>query len=378
MIYLDNAATTCLRPEALERMLPYLQGEYGNASGSYALARNAHNALDTAREQMRSALHAAKTRERFFTSGGTESDNWAIKGAAYACREKGKHIITSAIEHHAVLESCAFLEKEGFEVTYLRPDTEGRITLEAVQQAVRPDTVLISIMWANNEMGTINPIAEIGAFARQKGIYFHTDAVQAAGHLPIDVQQANVDFLSISAHKFHGPKGIGVLYVRDGLRLMDFMDGGAQERGRRAGTENVAAIVGMGCAMELAMRELPEEAVSAFVGCEDHMMRRILQEIPGAQINGSRSRRLPGNVNVSLPGVRSEVVLFKMDMAGIACSGGSACTAGAIGHSHVLTAMELEEARIASAVRFSFGRYTTLEDVDAAVDCLKEITVLKK
>lgn len=377
MIYLDNAATTCLRPEALERMLPYLQGEYGNASGSYALARNAHNALDTAREQMRSALHAAKTREIFFTSGGTESDNWAIKGAAYACREKGKHIITSAIEHHAVLESCAFLEKEGFEVTYLRPDTEGRITLEAVQQAVRPDTVLISIMWANNEMGAINPIAEIGAFARQKGIYFHTDAVQAAGHLPIDVQQANVDFLSISAHKFHGPKGIGVLYVRDGLRLMDFMDGGAQERGRRAGTENVAAIVGMGCAMELAMRELPEEA-ERICGLRDHMMRRILQEIPGAQINGSQSRRLPGNVNVSLPGVRSEVVLFKMDMAGIACSGGSACTAGAIGHSHVLTAMELEEARIASAVRFSFGRYTTLEDVDAAVDCLKEIAVLKK
>lgn len=377
MIYLDNAATTCLRPEALERMLPYLQGEYGNASGSYALARNAHNALDTAREQMRSALHAAKTREIFFTSGGTESDNWAIKGAAYACREKGKHIITSAIEHHAVLESCAFLEKEGFEVTYLRPDTEGRITLEAVQQAVRPDTVLISIMWANNEMGAINPIAEIGAFARQKGIYFHTDAVQAAGHLPIDVQQANVDFLSISAHKFHGPKGIGVLYVRDGLRLMDFMDGGAQERGRRAGTENVAAIVGMGCAMELAMRELPKEA-ERICGLRDHMMLRILQEIPGAQINGSRSRRLPGNVNVSLPGVRSEVVLFKMDMAGIACSGGSACTAGAIGHSHVLTAMELEEARIASAVRFSFGRYTTLEDVDAAVDCLKEIAVLKK
>lgn len=377
MIYLDNAATTRLRPEALERMLPYLQNEYGNASGGYALARSAHGALDTAREQMRSALHALKTREIFFTSGGTESDNWAMKGVAYANRGKGRHIITSAVEHHAVLETCAFLEKEGFEVTYLLPDAEGIISAEAVRQAVRPDTILISIMWANNEMGAINPIAEIGAFARQKGICFHTDAVQAAGHLPIDVQQANVDLLSVSAHKFHGPKGIGVLYVREGIRLIDFMDGGAQERGKRAGTENVAAIAGMGLAMELAIQELPQEA-DRICALREHMIERILKEIPGAQINGSRSRRLPGNVNVSLPGVRSEVVLFKMDMAGIACSGGSACTAGAIGRSHVLTAMGLEEARIAEAIRFSFGRYTTLEEVDTAVDCLKTITFLKK
>ncbi len=377
MIYLDNAATTRLRPEALERMLPYLQNEYGNASGGYALARSAHGALDTAREQMRSALHALKTREIFFTSGGTESDNWAMKGVAYANRGKGRHIITSAVEHHAVLETCAFLEKEGFEVTYLLPDAEGIISAEAVRQAVRPDTILISIMWANNEMGAINPIAEIGAFARQKGICFHTDAVQAAGHLPIDVQQANVDLLSVSAHKFHGPKGIGVLYVREGIRLIDFMDGGAQERGKRAGTENVAAIAGMGLAMELAIQELPQEA-DRICALREHMIERILKEIPGAQINGSRSRRLPGNVNVSLPGVRSEVVLFKMDMAGIACSGGSACTAGAIGRSHVLTAMGLEEARIAEAIRFSFGRYTTLEEVDTAVDCLKTIAFLKK
>ena len=232
-------------------------------------------------------------------------------------------------------------------------------------------------MWANNEMGAINPIAEIGAFARQKGICFHTDAVQAAGHLPIDVQQANVDLLSVSAHKFHGPKGIGVLYVREGIRLIDFMDGGAQERGKRAGTENVAAIAGMGLAMELAIQELPQEA-DRICALREHMIERILKEIPGAQINGSRSRRLPGNVNGSLPGVRSEVVLFKMDMAGIACSGGSACTAGAIGRSHVLTAMGLEEARIAEAIRFSFGRYTTLQEVDTAVDCLKTITFLKK
>ena len=341
------------------------------------MARSAHGALDTAREQMRSALHALKTREIFFTSGGTESDNWAMKGVAYANRGKGRHIITSAVEHHAVLETCAFLEKEGFEVTYLLPDAEGIISAEAVRQAVRPDTILISIMWANNEMGAINPIAEIGAFARQKGICFHTDAVQAAGHLPIDVQQANVDLLSVSAHKFHGPKGIGVLYVREGIRLIDFMDGGAQERGKRAGTENVAAIAGMGLAMELAIQELPQEA-DRICALREHMIERILKEIPGAQINGSRSRRLPGNVNVSLPGVRSEVVLFKMDMAGIACSGGSACTAGAIGRSHVLTAMGLEEARIAEAIRFSFGRYTTLQEVDTAVDCLKTIAFLKK
>lgn len=377
MIYLDNAATTRLRPEALERMLPYLQNEYGNASGGYALARSAHGALDTAREQMRSALHALKTREIFFTSGGTESDNWAMKGVAYANRGKGRHIITSAVEHHAVLETCAFLEKEGFEVTYLLPDAEGIISAEAVRQAVRPDTILISIMWANNEMGAINPIAEIGAFARQKGICFHTDAVQAAGHLPIDVQQANVDLLSVSAHKFHGPKGIGVLYVREGIRLIDFMDGGAQERGKRAGTENVAAIAGMGLAMELAIQELPQEA-ERICALREHMIERILKEIPGAQINGSRSRRLPGNVNVSLPGVRSEVVLFKMDMAGIACSGGSACTPVPLGRSHVLTAMGLEEARIAEAIRFSFGRYTTLQEVDTAVDCLKTIAFLKK
>lgn len=377
MIYLDNAATTRMRPEVLEAMLPYLQDAFGNASAGYALARQAHGALDAAREQMRSALHAEKAREVYFTSGGTESDNWAIKGAALANRQKGRHIVTTAVEHHAVLETCEALGREGFSVTYLRPDGEGRVSPEMVRRAVRPDTVLVSVMWANNEVGTVNPIAEIGAFARERGILFHVDAVQAVGHLPIDVVQAKVDLLSLSAHKFHGPKGVGALYIREGVRVADLMDGGAQERGRRAGTENVAGIVGMGEAMRLAEEELSMEAARQSA-IRDHMIRRALLEVPGAVLNGSREHRLPGNVNLSVPGVRSEVTLFKMDMAGIACSGGSACTAGAIGASHVLLAMGLPDARVQSAVRFSFSRDTTRGEVDAAVEELKRIAAAKR
>ena len=377
MIYLDNAATTRRRPEFLEAMLPYLQDAFGNASAGYALARQAHGALDAAREQMRSALHAEKAREVYFTSGGTESDNWAIKGAALANRQKGRHIVTTAVEHHAVLETCEALEREGFSVTYLRPDEEGRICLADIERAVRPDTVLVSVMWANNEVGTVNPVAEIGAFLRERGILFHVDAVQAVGHLPIDVVQAKIDLLSLSAHKFHGPKGVGALYIREGVRVADLMDGGAQERGRRAGTENVAGIVGMGEAMRLAEEELSTEAARQSA-IRDHMIRRALLEVPGAVLNGSREHRLPGNVNLSVPGVRSEVTLFKMDMAGIACSGGSACTAGAIGASHVLLAMGLPDARVQSAIRFSFSRDTTREEVDAAVEELKRIAAAKR
>lgn len=377
MIYLDNAATTRMRPEVLEAMLPYLQDAFGNASAGYALARQAHGALDAAREQMRSALHAEKAREVYFTSGGTESDNWAIKGAALANRQKGRHIVTTAVEHHAVLETCEALEREGFSVTYLRPDGEGRICLADIERAVRPDTVLVSVMWANNEVGTVNSVAEIGAFLRERGILFHVDAVQAVGHLPIDVVQAKIDLLSLSAHKFHGPKGVGALYIREGVRVADLMDGGAQERGRRAGTENVAGIVGMGEAMRLAEEELSTEAARQSA-IRDHMIRRVLLEVPGAVLNGSREHRLPGNVNLSVPGVRSEVTLFKMDMAGIACSGGSACTAGAIGASHVLLAMGLPDARVQSAIRFSFSRDTTREEVDAAVEELKHIAAAKR
>lgn len=377
MIYLDNAATTRMRPEVLEAMLPYLQDAFGNASAGYALARQAHGALDAAREQMRSALHAEKAREVYFTSGGTESDNWAIKGAALANRQKGRHIVTTAVEHHAVLETCEALEREGFSVTYLRPDGEGRICLADIERAVRPDTVLVSVMWANNEVGTVNPVAEIGAFLRERGILFHVDAVQAVGHLPIDVVQAKIDLLSLSAHKFHGPKGVGALYIREGVRVADLMDGGAQERGRRAGTENVAGIVGMGEAMRLAEEELSTEAARQSA-IRDYMIRRALLEVPGAVLNGSREHRLPGNVNLSVPGVRSEVTLFKMDMAGIACSGGSACTAGAIGASHVLLAMGLPDAHVQSAIRFSFSRDTTREEVDAAVEELKHIAAAKR
>lgn len=377
MIYLDNAATTRMRPEVLEAMLPYLQDAFGNASAGYALARQAHGALDAAREQMRSALHAEKAREVYFTSGGTESDNWAIKGAALANRQKGRHIVTTAVEHHAVLETCEALEREGFSVTYLRPDGEGRICLADIERAVRPDTVLVSVMWANNEVGTVNPVAEIGAFLRERGILFHVDAVQAVGHLPIDVVQAKIDLLSLSAHKFHGPKGVGALYIREGVRVADLMDGGAQERGRRAGTENVAGIVGMGEAMRLAEEELSTETARQSA-IRDYMIRRALLEVPGAVLNGSREHRLPGNVNLSVPGVRSEVTLFKMDMAGIACSGGSACTAGAIGASHVLLAMGLPDARVQSAIRFSFSRDTTREEVDAAVEELKHIAAAKR
>ena len=377
MIYLDNAATTRMRPEVLEAMLPYLQDAFGNASAGYALARQAHGALDAAREQMRSALHAEKAREVYFTSGGTESDNWAIKGAALANRQKGRHIVTTAVEHHAVLETCEALAREGFSVTYLRPDGEGRICLADIERAVRPDTVLVSVMWANNEVGTVNPVAEIGAFLRERGILFHVDAVQAVGHLPIDVVQAKIDLLSLSAHKFHGPKGVGALYIREGVRVADLMDGGAQERGRRAGTENVAGIVGMGEAIRLAEEELSTEAARQSA-IRDYMIRRALLEVPGAVLNGSREHRLPGNVNPSVPGVRSEVTLFKMDMAGIACSGGSACTAGAIGASHVLLAMGLPDARVQSAIRFSFSRDTTREEVDAAVEELKHIAAAKR
>ncbi len=377
MIYLDNAATTRMRPEVLEAMLPYLQDAFGNASAGYALARQAHGALDAARERMRSALHAEKAREVYFTSGGTESDNWAIKGAALANRQKGRHIVTTAVEHHAVLETCEALAREGFSVTYLRPDGEGRICLADIERAVQPDTVLVSVMWANNEVGTVNPVAEIGAFLRERGILFHVDAVQAVGHLPIDVVQAKIDLLSLSAHKFHGPKGVGALYIREGVRVADLMDGGAQERGRRAGTENVAGIVGMGEAMRLAEEELSTEAARQSA-IRDHMIRRALLEVPGAVLNGSREYRLPGNVNLSVPGVRSEVTLFKMDMAGIACSGGSACTAGAIGASHVLLAMGLPDARVQSAIRFSFSRDTTREEVDAAVEELKHIAAAKR
>jgi len=374
MIYLDNAATTRVRPEVLEKMIPFFEGEYGNPSSTYALGRQAHAAITEAREKVAKAIGAAFPREVFFTSCGTESDNWAIKGAAYANAEKGRHIVTTKVEHHAVLETCEFLEKQGFEVTYVDPDQYGMVSLEAVQAAVRPDTILISVMAANNEVGTINPIAEIGAFAREHKILFHTDAVQAVGHMPIDVQAMNVDLLSLSGHKFHAPKGVGALYIRAGLgvHVEKFMHGGAQERSRRAGTENVASIVGMGEAIELITEEMEQE-IPRITKLRDAMIHEILETIPYTHLNGHPTKRLAGNVNISLEFVEAEATLLSLDLAGIACSSGSACNSASLSSSHVLAAMGVSPDVAKSSLRFTLARYNTMEDVERTVCELRAI-----
>lgn len=372
MIYLDHAATTKIRDEVFDAMLPYLKEEYGNPSSVYALGRSAHKALDRAREQVRAALGARAAREIFFTGCGTESDNWAIRGAALENVKKGRHIITTKVEHHAVLDSCKYLEKLGWEVTYLDVDSSGQVSAGDVASAIRPDTVLISVMFANNEVGTINPIREIGELAREKGILFHVDAVQAVGHVPIDVENMGIDMLSLSGHKFYAPKGVGALYIRNGVTIEKFLQGGAQERRRRAGTENVASIVGMGEAITLAMQEMPEET-RRLGKLSAHMLSRLQKEIPGTRLNGHPEDRLPGNVNISLPSVRSEAALFHLDLEGIACSSGSACTSGSVEASHVLLAMGLSEREARSALRFTMGRETTQEEIDRTVDVLKKI-----
>ena len=372
MIYLDHAATTKIRDEVFDTMLPYLKEEYGNPSSVYALGRSAHKALDRAREQVRAALGARAAREIFFTGCGTESDNWAIRGAALENVKKGRHIITTKVEHHAVLDSCKYLEKLGWEVTYLDVDSSGQVSAGDVASAIRPDTVLISVMFANNEVGTINPIREIGELAREKGILFHVDAVQAVGHVPIDVENMGIDMLSLSGHKFYAPKGVGALYIRNGVTIEKFLQGGAQERRRRAGTENVASIVGMGEAITLAMQEMPEE-MRRLGKLSAHMLSRLQKEIPGTRLNGHPEDRLPGNVNISLPSVRSEAALFHLDLEGIACSSGSACTSGSVEASHVLLAMGLSEREARSALRFTMGRETTQEEIDRTVDVLKKI-----
>ena len=372
MIYLDHAATTKIRDEVFDTMLPYLKEEYGNPSSVYALGRSAHKALDRAREQVRAALGARAAREIFFTGCGTESDNWAIRGAALENVKKGRHIITTKVEHHAVLDSCKYLEKLGWEVTYLDVDSSGQVSAGDVASAIRPDTVLISVMFANNEVGTINPIREIGELAREKGILFHVDAVQAVGHVPIDVENMGIDMLSLSGHKFYAPKGVGALYIRNGVTIEKFLQGGAQERRRRAGTENVASIVGMGEAITLAMQEMPEE-MRRLGKLSAYMLSRLQKEIPGTRLNGHPEDRLPGNVNISLPSVRSEAALFHLDLEGIACSSGSACTSGSVEASHVLLAMGLSEREARSALRFTMGRETTQEEIDRTVDVLKKI-----
>lgn len=370
-IYMDNAATTAVSPEVLQAMLPYFCDVYGNPSSIHSTGRDARRAVDAARKQVAAAI-GAQPSEIYFTAGGSESDNWAIKGTAFAKRAKGNHIITTSIEHHAVLHTCQWLEKQGFEVTYLPVDEVGRVRVEDVEKAITDKTILISIMAANNEIGTLEPIAEIGKLAHSKGILFHTDAVQAIGAIPIDVNAMNIDMLSMSGHKFHGPKGIGVLYIRKGVRPDIFMHGGAQERGQRAGTENLAGIVGIGKAIELATQNLEANA-ARMSRLRDKLIDGILAEIPDVRLNGPREGRLPNNVNVSIRYIEGEAMLLRLDLAGIAGSSGSACTSGSLDPSHVLLAIGLPHEIAHGSLRLSLGTDTTESDVDEVLRVLPGI-----
>lgn len=370
-IYLDNAATTRVRPEAVQAALPIMTEIYGNPSSIHSFGREAKKALEKARCQVAAAI-GAKKEEIYFTAGGSESDNWALKGVAHILSSKGKHIITTAIEHHAILHTCAALEKEGFTVTYLPVDEYGRVTAEQVEKALTPETILVSVMMANNEIGTVEPIAEIGAVCKAHKVLFHTDAVQAVGHLPIDVKAMNIDLLSLSGHKFYAPKGTGALYIRTGVRLQNLIEGGAQERSRRAGTENLPAIVGMGAAIELITAEMPEET-PRMTALRDKLIRGILDAIPESRLNGHPTQRLPGNVNISVRYIEGESLLLSLDMAGIAASSGSACTSGSLDPSHVLLAIGLPHEIAHGSLRFSLGRETTEEQIDYVLEQLPKI-----
>ncbi|MDR7870049.1 MAG: cysteine desulfurase NifS [Tissierellaceae bacterium] len=367
-IYMDNAATTPVKKEVLEEMLPYFSEHYGNPSSVYSLGSNSKVAVEKAREQVASALGADKS-EIFFTAGGSESDNWAIKGIAYKHRNKGNHIITTKIEHHAVLHTCEYLEKQGFEVTYLDVDSDGLINLDDLKNAIKDTTILITIMFANNEIGTIQPIKEIGQIAKDNNVLFHTDAVQAIGSIKIDVNELNIDLLSMSAHKFFGPKGIGALYIRKGVRLDNLISGGGQERGKRAGTENLASIVGMGKAVELAYENLEEhnEKLSAL---RDYLIEKVEKSFDYVRLNGHRTKRLPGNVNFSFEFIEGESLLLMLDMNGIAASSGSACTSGALDPSHVLLAIGLSHEIAHGSLRMSLSEFNTKEEIDFVVEKL--------
>lgn len=372
LIYLDNAATTKVNPKVLDAMLPYFCEKFGNASPIYSLAAESKKAITEGREQIAHVLGADPS-EIYFTGGGSESDNWALKATAEAYQKKGKHIITTKIEHHAILHTCEYLEKErGFEVTYLDVDENGLVDLEELKKAIRPDTILISVMFANNEIGTIEPIAEIGKIAREHGILFHTDAVQAFGHVPINVDEMNIDMLSSSGHKINGPKGIGFLYIRKGVKIRSFIHGGAQERKRRAGTENTPGIVGYGMAAKIC-EDVMEERNKKEIGLRDHLIDRVLKEIPYSRLNGDRTRRLPNNANFSFQFVEGESMLIMLDMAGICASSGSACTSGSLDPSHVLLAIGLPHEIAHGSLRLTLGEDTTLEDIDYTVDKIKEI-----
>ena len=376
MVYLDNAATTKPAAEVVEAMLPFLTEEFGNPSGLYEIATANKKAVNQARRQL-AALLNCDHREIFFTSGGTESDNWALIGIAEQMESRGRHIITSSIEHHAVLHSCDYLKKRGFEISYLPVGEDGLIDPKSLQKAMRDDTVLVSVMYANNEIGTIQPIAELCKIAHKNGALFHTDAVQAVGQIPIDVKVLDVDLLSMSAHKLNGPKGVGALYIKEGIKLQPFQHGGAQERGRRAGTENVPAIVGLGKAAELAMRRLLDEQALKSVAeqqrLRDYLIERILSEIPYARLTGHRTQRLPGNASFCFQFTEGEALLVLFDMEGICASSGSACTTGSREPSHVLTAIGVPPEVIRGSIRLTLSHETTQEEIDYTIEKMKEI-----
>lgn len=369
-IYVDNAATTKVAPEVLEAMLPYFTENYGNPSSIYQEGRTAKTAIEKAREQVATAI-GAQPKEIYFTGSGSEADNWAIRSVAKSLKNKGNHIITTAVEHHAVLHTCKDLEKQGFEVTYLPVDKLGRVSPEAVKAAIKDTTILITVMYANNEIGTIMPIREIGEIAHEAGVIFHTDAVQAVGMVPIDVTKDHIDMLSMTGHKFHGPKGSGALYVRSGVKLTSFITGGAQERNRRAGTENVPGIVGLGKAIELATADIPKKA-AYLTRLRDTYIKRVLELVPYAWLNGDPVNRLPGNANISFSFIEGEGLLLFLDMKGISASSGSACTSGSLDPSHVLLAIGLKHEEAHGSLRTTFNTENTIEDMETIAQAVKE------
>ena len=371
MIYLDNAATTKTAPEVVDAMLPYFSEYYGNASTIYSLGAESKKAMDHARQTIADSL-GAKPEEIYFTAGGSESDNWALKATAEAYASKGKHIITTKIEHHAILHTCEYLEKRGFEITYLNVDRDGLISLDELKAAIRPDTILISVMFANNEIGTNEPIAEIGEIAKEHGVLFHTDAVQAYAQVPINVDEMHIDMLSASGHKLNGPKGIGFLYIRKGVKIRSFVHGGAQERSRRAGTENIPGIVGLGAAVERAMR-IMDSKTRKEIELRDYLIGRLENEIPHCWLNGHRTKRLPNNINFSFLFIEGESMLIMLDMKGICASSGSACTSGSLDPSHVLLAIGLKHEEAHGSLRLTLSEDSTKEEMDIVAEEVKKI-----
>ena len=371
MIYLDNAATPKTAPEVVDAMLPYFSEYYGNASTIYSLGAESKKAMDHARQTIADSL-GAKPEEIYFTAGGSESDNWALKATAEAYASKGKHIITTKIEHHAILHTCEYLEKRGFEITYLNVDRDGLISLDELKAAIRPDTILISVMFANNEIGTIEPIAEIGEIAKEHGVLFHTDAVQAYAQVPINVDEMHIDMLSASGHKLNGPKGIGFLYIRKGVKIRSFVHGGAQERSRRAGTENIPGIVGLGAAVERAMR-IMDTKTRKEIELRDYLIGRLENEIPHCWLNGHRTKRLPNNINFSFLFIEGESMLIMLDMKGICASSGSACTSGSLDPSHVLLAIGLKHEEAHGSLRLTLSEESTKEEMDIVAEEVKKI-----